>query len=204
MYIPASFRMSEVAGLHAFLRGNSFATLVSRGEAGLSATHLPLLLDPDAGPQGTLIGHMARANPQWRDAPGEALAIFQGPHAYISPTWYEAPGTVPTWNYVAVHAHGTFQLVEDRDALHEILTRSVAVYEGRMPQPWSYDLDDPAIDAMLKAIVGFRIEITRLEGKAKLNQNHPEERRRKVIRELERRGDEDSRVIAEWMWKTLE
>lgn len=204
MYIPASFRMSDLAELHAFVREFSFATLVTVGGDGMTATHLPLLLDPNEGPNGTLLGHTARANPQWRDARGEAMAVFAGPHAYISPTWYEAPGTVPTWNYVAVHAYGTMQLVEDRDGLHDILTRTVSVYERAMPEPWSYDVDDPEIDGMLGAIVGFRMEISRLEGKAKLNQNHPEERRRKVIRALEARGDAGSREVARRMEGTLE
>ncbi|WP_165251521.1 FMN-binding negative transcriptional regulator [Paludisphaera soli] len=204
MYTPASFAMSDPSEIHAFLRQNGFALLVTRGGGGLTATHLPLLLDAEAGPRGTLLGHMARANPQWRDVEGEALAVFSGPHAYISPTWYEAPGTVPTWNYAAVHAYGTLRLVEDRDGLHDILTRTTAFYERAMPRPWSYDVDDPDIDKMLRAIVGFRIEIARLEGKAKLNQNHPEERRRKVMQALEARGDHDSRAVAELMRRTLE
>ncbi|AMV40912.1 FMN-binding negative transcriptional regulator [Planctomyces sp. SH-PL62] len=173
MYVPASFRMSDASELYSFMRTHSFAVLVTHGEGGMTATHLPLLLDADAGPRGTLIGHMARANPQWRDVAGDALVIFSGPHAYVSPTWYETPGTVPTWNYATVHAYGALQLVEGRDELHDILTRTTSVYERRMPEPWSYDVDDPDIDKMLRAIVGFRIEITRLEGKMKLNQNHP-------------------------------
>jgi transcriptional regulator len=147
---------------------------------------------------------MARANPQWRDVEGEALAVFSGPHAYVSPTWYETPGTVPTWNYTAVHAYGPLRLVEDCDGLHDILTRTTSFYEQAMPNPWSYDVADPDIDRMLRAIVGFRIEITRLEGKAKLNQNHPEERRRKVIRALEARPDDDSRAVAGLMRETLQ
>jgi transcriptional regulator len=134
-YIPASFQISDAAEIHAFMRKHSFAMLVTQDEGGMTATHLPLLFDADVGPHGTLLGHMARANPQWRGIAGEALAVFPGPHAYVSPTWYEAPGTVPTWNYVAVHAYGPLQLVEDRDGLHDILTRTVAVYERRMPEP---------------------------------------------------------------------
>ena len=111
---------------------------------------------------------------------------------------------MPTWNYVAVHAYGTLQLVEDSDALHDILTRTASVYERRMPEPWSYDVADPEMNMMLKAVVGFRIEITRLDGKAKLNQNHPEERRRKVIRALEAQADDDSQAIAKLMTATLE
>lgn len=203
MYVPGSFAMSDPAELHAFMRAHSFAIFVTRGNGGMTATHLPLLLD-EVGPHGTLLGHMTRANPQWRDITGQAMVIFAGPHAYVSPTWYETSGTVPTWNYVAVHAYGVVRLVEDRDGLHDILTRTVSVYERRLPNPWSYDVADPDIDKMLKAIVGFRIEISRLDGKAKLNQNHPEERRWKVIRELESQGGEDSRAIASLMIGTLQ
>jgi transcriptional regulator len=199
VYIPASFAESDTAKLHAFIRKNSFGVLASQGDGGLIASHLPLLLDADAGPHGRLFGHMARANPQWRNLQGEVLAIFSGPHAYVSPSWYEEGGTVPTWNYVAVHAYGAFRVIEDRDSLLDILRRSVQTYEGTRPEPWPFDESAPHVEAMLKAIVGFRIEITRLEGKWKLSQNHPEERRRKVMRALEAGPDEDSQVIARLM-----
>jgi transcriptional regulator len=162
-----------------------------------------LLLDADAGPHRTLLGHMARANPQCRDFAGEALVIFPGPHAYLSPTLSESPGTVPTWNYVEVHAYGAFRLVEASDGLHDLLTRTVSVYERRMPVPWCYDVADPDIDTMLKAVVGFRIELSRLEGKEKPNQNHAEEPRGKVIRALEAQAGEDSRSIAKLLTATL-
>src|SRR4051794_11991074 len=110
------------------MRRHSFAVLTSHGESGLFASHLPLLLDTDAdahaGPRGQLLGHMARANPQWRGVRGEVMVVFSGPHAYVSPSWYEEAGTVPTWNYVAVHAYGTFHVVDDRDGLLDILRRS--------------------------------------------------------------------------------
>jgi transcriptional regulator len=199
VYIPAAFAESDTAKLHEFIRRSSFAVLTSQGEDGLIASHLPLLLDADAGPHGHLLGHMARANPQWRDLWGEVLAIFSGPHAYVSPSWYEEGGTVPTWNYVAVHAYGSFQVVEERDSLLAILRRSVSTYESPRSQPWAFDESAPHVEMMLKAIVGFRIEITRLEGKWKLSQNHPEGRRRKVIRALETRPDEDSQEIARLM-----
>src|SRR5438067_12583233 len=117
MYVPAAFAVTDTAKLHPFMRQNSFAVLTSHAGGGLIASHLPLLLDADAGPHGHLLGHMARANPQWRDVRGEVMAIFSGPHAYVSPSWYEEEGTVPTWNYVAVHAYGTFRVVEDMDIL---------------------------------------------------------------------------------------
>lgn len=199
MYIPSSFKVSDTAEIRAYMRSYSFAMLVTQGAAGMTATHLPILLDSESGPHGRLLGHMARANPQWRDVVGEALVIFPGPHAYVSATWYATPGTVPTWNYVAVHAYGTLRLIEDGAQLHDILKRTAAVYEAGMPRPWTYDESDPMFDRMLREIVGFEIEISRLEGKRKLNQNHPEERRRKVIRALEARSDADSQAIAKLM-----
>jgi transcriptional regulator len=204
MYNPSSFKVSDTAEIHAYMRRYSFAALVTNGSGGMVATQLPILLDADAGPHGTLLGHVARANQQWRDVQGEALIIFPGPHTYVSPTWYQDPGTVPTWNYVTVHAYGKFQPIEDRDAVHGILKRLVAVYEGSMPQPWSYDSDDPVFDRMLKEIVGFKIEISRLEGKRKLNQNHPVERRERVIRALQSRPDDDSQAIAKMMADSLQ
>jgi transcriptional regulator len=142
---------------------------------------------------------MARANPQWRDVEGEVLVVFSGPHVYISPSWYEAEGTVPTWNYVAVHAYGTFHVVEDRESLLDILHRLVQIHEGTRPVPWIFDESAGHVETLLKSIVGFRIEVTRLEGKWKLSQNQPEERRRKVIRALEGYDDDDSRAIAALM-----
>jgi transcriptional regulator len=203
MYVPAAFAEPDLARLRDFIRRHGFATLVTHGEGGLVASHLPLLLDADAGPQGVLLGHMARANPQWRSVAGEALAVFHGPHAYISPAWYESHGTVPTWNYAVVHAYGDVHLVEDEDGLLDILRRSVAAHEGPRPEPWTFDESEPHVEGLLRAIVGFRIEITRLEGKWKLSQNHHEERRRKVIRALEARADDYSQAIGEMMEETL-
>jgi transcriptional regulator len=165
----------------------------------LVASHLPLLLDTDAGQMGSLIGHMARANSQWRDVRGEVMALFTGPHVYVSPSWYEEEGTVPTWNYAAVHAYGTVQLVEDRESLVDILRKSVDVYEGSRPQPWTLDENAAYVQQMMRGIVGFRIHITRLEGKWKLSQNHSEERRGRVISALEKQPDEHSQAIVAMM-----
>jgi transcriptional regulator len=198
MYIPAAFAETDTAKLHQFMKKNSFAILTSNGGGGLIASHLPLLLDA-AGPRGHLLGHMARANPQWRRVEGEVMAIFSGPHAYVSPSWYEEEGTVPTWNYVAVHAYGNFQTVEDENGLLDILRRSVQVYEGQRPEPWAFDESAPHVEGLLKAIVGLRIEITRLEGKWKLSQNQPERRRQRVIRALAEEPDEHSKSIADLM-----
>jgi len=199
MYIPASFAETDSAKLHEFMRKHSFATLVTRNEIGIVAGHLPLLFQASAGRMGSLIGHMARANPQWSDVRGEVMAVFTGPHAYISPTWYETTGTVPTWNYAAVHAYGTFQVVEDRESLLDILRGTVEYYESPRQEPWIIDETAPSLDQLLRGITGFRIEITRLEGKWKLSQNHPEERRGRVIKALEAQPDEDSQAIAAMM-----
>jgi transcriptional regulator len=205
MYIPASFAETDIAKLHAQIERHSFATLVSHGDGEMQASHLPLLLERAHGPQGRLIGHLARANPQWRTADGQTvLAIFHGPHAYISPTWHESQDVVPTWNYVAVHAYGVFRIIGDGAALRDVIERTVQLYEAGRPAPWRTDSQDPAfIDKLLGAIVGFTIDIDRLEGKWKLGQNHSVERREKVIARLEAAGGEDAQQIAALMRETL-
>ena len=200
MYTPPSFCIDDLPTLHAFMERHSFATLCSTTSGELEATHLPLLLDRDVAPHGRLIGHMARANGQCKRAAGSrVMAIFSGPHAYISPTWYESNETVPTWNYAAVHASGGLQPIEDESRLREIVRRTVEVYEQSMPRPWSMDVV-PArlVDGLLQGIVGFEIEIDRLEGKWKLNQNHPRERRERVMQAL-RTGGHDAQAIAALM-----
>lgn len=200
MYLPGHFRQTDLNVLHDFMTRHSFATVCSQHEGEPFASHLPLLLERGAGPFGTLIGHMARANPQWRQAEGApVLAVFQGPHAYISPTWYQADDVVPTWNYAAVHAYGRWELVEQPEALLEIVRQTVAFYEQSQPRPWQMGGSPGFVERMLQAIVGFRIEITRLEGKWKLNQNHSAERRQRVIEALERSADAEARAIGDLM-----
>ncbi len=184
----------------------SFATLVCGGGESLVASHLPLLLDRDAGTHGTLLGHMARANGQWRPAAGQAaLAVFSGPHAYISPTWYAAERVVPTWNYVAVHAYGPLHLIEDEAATLALLRRTVDRYESGLPRPWRLE-DQPAdfIAGLASQIVAFQIPIERLEGKWKLNQNHSSERRARVVAALEEQGGENAMAIARLMTQSLD
>lgn len=204
MYIPAVFAETDLSRLHDFIEQNSFGVLISQVDELPFATHLPLLLDRASGPHGALIGHMARANPQWRQAAAQTvLAIFSGPHVYISPTWYEAEQVVPTWNYTAVHAYGRIRIVEDRDALLEIVQRTVSLYERAMPRPWSFDPTTTFGERQLVQIVGFRIEVERIEGKFKLNQNHPVERRKKVVQVLRERSDENAQAIAALMQSML-
>src|SRR5262245_15668795 len=176
MYTPAAFAEADLTRLHDLIEQNSFGLLVSQVEGLPFATHLPFLLDRTAGPRGTLACHVARANPQWRDVGGQtALAIFSGPHAYISPTWYEAEQVVPTWNYAAVHVYGRVQVVEDEGALLDIVQKMVRVYEQAMPRPWSFDPSATFAGRLLGQIVGLRLEVERIEGKLKMSQNHPVE-----------------------------
>lgn len=204
MYIPTAFAENDVTKLHDFIEQNSFGLLVSQVNGLPFASHLPFLLDRHEGSQGRLVGHMARTNPQWVEVGGQTtLVIFSGPHAYISPTWYEAEQVVPTWNYVSVHAYGNVQVIEDEASLLDIVQRSVRVYERSMPQPWSFDGSSTFVKRLLAQIIGFRIEIGKLEGKWKLNQNHPVERRRKVVGALQEQGDENSLAIAAVMQAML-
>jgi len=177
MYIPESFAETDADVLHGIIRDHNFAILVTIAEGVPFATHLPFLLDAERGPRGTLVAHMARANPQWRSfADGaEALVVFQGPHAYVSPSWYASRDkVVPTWNYVAVHAYGTPRVIEDEAQVRDILARLVGQQERAFETPWRMD-GQPAdfLAAMVRGIVAFEIPIARLEGKRKLSQNRP-------------------------------
>jgi transcriptional regulator len=200
VYIPAHFREDDVALLHDVIRNYSFATLVTLHEQQPFASHLPFLLDAERGPHGTLRGHLARANPQWQsfDTEQEALVLFEGPHAYISPSWYETHPSVPTWNYIAVHAYGVPRLVDDT-TLYTLLQDLVHTYEAGRAAPWKLDLPDDYLQKMMRAIVGFEIEITRLEGKFKLSQNRPQGDREHVIAALCETTDPLQVELAAWM-----
>lgn len=178
MYIPKHFREETIEVLHEFMREYSFATLVTQQDGIPLANHFPFLLDTERGPRGTLQGHMARANVQWRtfDETREALVIFQGPHAYVSPSWYrdEVELAVPTWNYSVVHAYGLPRLIEDPAQLYAILQATIQANEAQFEKPWSLQMADEHLQAKLRAIIGFEIQITRLEGKFKLSQNRSE------------------------------
>lgn len=178
MYNPSAFTDDDLPRLQDVIEQTRLAILVTHGASGLNASHLPLLLNRTAGPCGTLEGHLARANDQWRDlADGApALVIFAGADAYVSPSFYPSKAehgkVVPTWNYVAVHAHGQAQVFHEPEPLLAVVSALTSRQEGAREQPWAVG-DAPAdyIDAMLKAIVGVRLPIERLEGKRKLSQN---------------------------------
>jgi len=201
MYIPKDFAEADPARLAALMAEASFALVVTTDQDGRPfASHLPLVYDADEGTNGTLLGHMARANPQWRhfEAGGEALAVFSGPHAYVSPSWYETHPSVPTWNYAAVHAYGRAQLM-DETATRALLQRLVDTYEAGFASPWRLELPQKYEAMMLRGIVGFRIPVARLEGKFKLSQNRDATDRANVAAELARSGFDDGRAVARLM-----
>src|SRR5438034_9676651 len=186
MYIPKAFREDDLNTLHKLIREYSFATLITQHEGVPFATHLPFILDAQRGQNGSLLAHMARANPQWHDfaSEQEVLVIFQGPHAYVSPSWYEVELSVPTWNYAVVHAYGIPRLLEDGEELYKLLKTLIETHEAQFENPWPFQLPDDYLQKMMRGIVGFEIEITQLEGKFKLSQNRTESERENVVAAL--------------------
>ena len=204
MYIPPSFAEHDVEVKHSFIEAHPLGALVTASPSGLFATHLPLVLDRQRGAHGTLQGHIARANPHHELAAegAEALVLFTGADSYVTPSLYASKAVhgkvVPTWNYVAVHAHGTLRFVTEPAALRRHLEQLTARHEAARPRPWSID-DTPAgyVDKLLGAIVGVEIEITRLDGKWKMSQNRPAEDIDGVIEGLGASEDPRQREIAE-------
>jgi transcriptional regulator len=180
VYIPAHFKEDRLDVLHGFIRASGLATLVSMTADGMIASHAPLMLDPDPAPYGTLIGHLAKANPHVRTAdPGvQTLVIFQGPEGYITPSYYGAKRehgkVVPTWNYSAVHAYGVLEMFDDPARLLDVVTRLTVRNETPRSAPWAVsDAPDDFVQGMLRGIVGIALPIARLEGKVKMSQNRP-------------------------------
>ncbi len=206
MYTPSAFAVSDLATLHGFMQRYSFATLISASGPQPEVSHLPLLLDRNAGPNGRLIGHMAKANEHWKTAEGhEVLVLFHGPHAYISPSWYEEQNVVPTWNYVAVHVRGIMQLVTNAAAKQKIVADYVTEYEAAMPTPWALNSADQSfVDGLTDAIVCFTIDIEHIEGKSKLSQNHTADRRQKVVDGLRCRAVGDDLSVADLMQVSMD
>ena len=189
-YVPGHFRVEDAATLERFVAENGFATLVSTGPEGLWTSHVPLLIGRGSDGRLRLEGHMARANAHWEslESAAEVLAIFGGPHAYVSPSWYAHHPSVPTWNYAVVHARGKARLVEP-EALPALLARLTRKYEEGRPAPWRIeDLPADFTPRLLAAIVGFEIAVERLEGKFKLSQNRRPADLEGVIAALEREG----------------
>ena len=204
MYSPPLHRETDLKTIHDIIAATGLATLITRGSDGLIGSHLPMLLSPDEGPFGTLHGHLARANTQWSDfdPTTEALAIFNGPDAYITPSFYatkrETGKVVPTWNYVAVHAYGTLEVYDDPDRLLALVTRLTNHHERINADPWQVADAPPEFTAsQLKGIVGVVLPITRIEGKRKLSQNRPEADRAGVRAGLRMRGRADADALVD-------
>jgi transcriptional regulator len=205
MYNPRSYRNENRDELFALIRRYNFGTLFTHRDGDSFATHLPFMVDTERGANGTLVAHMARANPHWRAFEGAApsLAVFLGPHAYISPAWYEEQETVPTWNYAVVHATGTPRLVTDERALRVMVMRLVDVHEAPLGRPWDLRKAEAAMETEIEGIVGFEIPIDRLEGKFKLNQNRARADQEGVVRALESSTDPTEREVARLMRENL-
>jgi transcriptional regulator len=204
MYLPSHFQETRLEVLHALMRARPLATLVTLTSDGINANHVPLHLEPERGRFGALWGHVARSNPMWseRVQDVEVLAIFQGPEAYISPSWYpnkrEHGRVVPTWNYAVVHAYGTLRVIDDPAWLRTLLEALVGRHEASSSAPWSIaDAPPEFIERMIGSIVGFEIVISRLVGKWKASQNQPAANRAGVVEALKRRGDADALEMAE-------
>jgi transcriptional regulator len=208
MYTPAHFAEDRVEVLVALMRAHPLATLVTLGKQGLVASHIPLIYDPLPEPFGTLRGHMAKANPQWRDISRDvqALAIFGGPQHYVTPSWYPSTAehgkVVPTWNYSVVHASGKLVVQHDGVWLRRNVEELTEANERQSAQPWHVD-DAPAeyIDGMLHEIVGVEIVLDKLEGKWKVSQNRPATDRAGVVSGLHELGTSEAcemaRLVAE-------
>jgi transcriptional regulator len=204
MYVPVHFKEDRIPVLHDAIRKYGFGTLVTSSEQELEASHLPLLLDSEPAPLGTVLGHVARANPQWQRVKPDfqALAIFLGPNTYITPSWYSTKQqngkVVPTWNYLAIHAYGTISFFDDPTELRAHVGRMTETHEAPRAAPWAVS-DAPAdyVDQMLRAIVGFKLRITRLEGKWKMSQNRPEQDVSGVLEGLTRENGEGHEPVAD-------
>ena len=204
MYLPEMFSQDRVEVMHELIHMHSFAVLVTFGADGFNANHLPLLIDPEPRPFGTLIGHVARANPVWRESGDKAgaLAVFCGPHSYVTPSWYaskrDSGKVVPTWNYAVVHAYGPLIAHHDPEWLRNVVTRLTDKNEAARAQPWKVtDAPGEFVDSRLKAIVGIEIALRRLEGKWKVSQNRTPRDRAGVVAGLRALGDPDSAAMAQ-------
>ncbi|MBN6889873.1 transcriptional regulator [Cytobacillus horneckiae] len=201
MYIPKYFKIDDEEVIYDFIEKNGFATVFSQHNGEPYATHLPLMLNES---KNALFGHFARPNEQWKDIDDQQiLAVFQGPHCYISPTWYETTKAVPTWNYVSIHIYGKMEIVEDKKVIYNSLNDLVNKYES-IDSIYNLDnVESSFIEGMSKGIVAFKLKITKIEAKAKLSQNHPVERQKLIIKHLEDTPQQDNIQIASLMKRNL-
>jgi transcriptional regulator len=201
MYVPQSFRISDEAELEGFMQRFDFATVISAPPAGLMVSHVPVVVR--RGAEGLVLeGHVARANPHWKVMDGvlPSLVIFNGPHAYVSPTWYASAPAVPTWSYAVVHAHGRLRARPEKEFLETVVARLTARYEDRRARPWRLEDTPPEFrDGLLSAIVGFEMAVERIDGKYKLGQTRPAEDRAATVAGLEAEGTGEAAALATFM-----
>jgi transcriptional regulator len=202
MYTPPAFVVADRSELHEMIRQCHLANFVTATATGPMATPLPMFLDETEGDMGVLYAHLARPNPQWQaDVVGDGLAVFMGPDAYVTPSWYatkaEHGKVVPTWNYAAVHASGPVEFFDDADRLLDVVSRLTNMHESSRKAPWAVtDAPENYIKAQLRGIVGIRMPIVNLQGKRKMSQNRPEEDRKGVKRGIEERGERHDIAVA--------
>ena len=200
MYTPTAFQQQNIDTLVKFVEEHAFGTLITSGTPP-AAAHIPMLIERGTGNQLTILGHVAAQNPLAAcldQVP--VLAIFQGPHSYISPTWYGVQNSVPTWNYLTVHATGPARLIEDPQRLRSLIERTTEHFESQRENRWSLaSVDEAFVERLLTAIVGFEIQVDMIEGQWKLSQNHSRERRERVVAGLRTTNDQDALRIADLM-----
>lgn len=201
MYTPPKFKENDPGTIRAVIRGAGLATLVTATTDGIQATPLPLLFDEGEGPHGVLLGHVSKANRQWLAPMGDGLAMFSGPDAYVTPSWYstkeETGKVVPTWNYVAVHAYGPVEFFDEEGRVRDVVSRLTSLHESGRAEPWSVaDAPKAYIRSQLKGIVGVKLTITRLEGKRKMGQDESAEDRMGAARGLAASDKATDRAVA--------
>lgn len=205
MYVPKVFEVKDAKEIYRFVKENSFATVVSTIEGRPFATHIPILVELKEDGSFRLKSHLAKANKHWKALQdSEVLVIFTGPHAYVSHKWYEEADTVSTWNYTAVHMYGKVRLIDDAEEFYHLLKKTTEFYGRSFNEEPIPPKEDRYIQGMMKGIVGFEIEVSEVEAKYKLSQNHSEARQEKVIAQLEQQPVEDSQHIAKMMRGNLE
>lgn len=201
MYIPDHFKEADRERIATLIERYSFGMLVTTAPDGEPCVnHLPFVYDRAAGGKGKLLCHMGRENPQWRhfSSGGEVLVVFQGPHAYVSPSWYLSPG-VPTWNYAVVHVRGKPQVIESETRLESLIEQLTEIHESRKPDPWQPNLSGERRRTLLSMIVGVEIDITTIQAKFKLSQNRPAEDQQRVIDQLAHSGNSNEVAVARLM-----
>ena len=200
MYSPEHFKETNPERISALIKGNPLGMLITAPEGEPFVSHLPFVFESSAGSQGKLLGHMARANPQWQHfvEGSKVLVVFQGPHAYVSPSWYSSPG-VPTWNYAVVHLRGIPRLIEGESELEALVEQITHVHESHLPDPWRPNLTGERRSKLLNMIVGFEIELTNIQGKFKLSQNRPLEDQRSVVDKLSQSSNQTEAAVAKLM-----